>query len=137
MAADLPENYIGEPAFEFIERVPVNWDESQVLNAEIGEYMTMARRRGDSWYLGSATNAQARTLEIPLDFLKSEQTYVAHVFEDTPESDYLENPEAYEINRYIVSADDILTATLARSGGQAVILEPATAADEVNYSRYE
>lgn len=67
----------------------------------------------------------------------AEQTYVAHVFEDTPKSDYLENPEAYEINRYLVTGSDILEADLARSGGQAVILEPATAADEVEYPRYE
>jgi hypothetical protein len=137
MAADLPENYIGEPAFEFIERVPVNWDESQVLNAEIGEYITIARRQGDSWYLGSATNAEARMLEIPLDFLEADQTYVAHLFEDTPESDYLENPEAYEINRYLMTSEDILEANLASSGGQAVILEPATAAEEVEYPEYE
>lgn len=75
MASDLPENYIGEPALEFIERVPVNWDESRLLNGEIGEYMTMARRQGESWYLGSTTNAEARALEIPLDFLELGRTY--------------------------------------------------------------
>jgi alpha-glucosidase len=136
MAADLPENYIGEPAFEFIERLPMDWDESQVLNAAIGQYITIARRQGDRWYLGSSTNAEARTLNIPLDFLKSDQTYVAHLFQDAPESDYLENPEIYEIKRYLVTAEDILKADLARSGGQAVILEPATPADRVQFSLY-
>jgi alpha-glucosidase len=137
MASDLPENYIGEPALEFIERVPVNWDESQVLKGEIGEYITIARRQGESWYLGSTTNAEARTLEIPLDFLESGRTYVAHLFEDTPESDYLKNPEAYQINRYLVTAEDVLKADLASSGGQAVILDPATEADKVEYPVYD
>lgn len=136
MAADLPENYEGHPAFEFVERVPTDWDETRVINGAIADYITIARRRGESWYLGSATDAEARTLEIPLDFLEAGRTYVAHVFEDGEESDYQNNPQAYQINRYLMAGEDLLKANLAPSGGQAVILEPATPEDLRRYPRY-
>jgi alpha-glucosidase len=132
MAADLVENYEGEEAVEFIERVPADWSESHVLNARIGESITIARRKKDSpeWYVGTTTNAAARTLSIPLGFLDDGQTYVAHVFEDTPDADYRDNPHAYRIRRGLVTAGDTIEADLARSGGQAVILEPATTEDQ-------
>lgn len=135
MAADLIENYEGHDAFEFIERVPVDWAESRVVNARIGEYVTIARRENESddWYLGTTTNAEARTLEVPLDVLDPDRPYVAHVFEDTPASDYEDNPHAYRIRRGLVTASDTIEATLARSGGQAVILEPATEGDREAY----
>lgn len=125
MASDLPENYEGHPAFEFVERLVTDWDESRVLNAKIAEYITIARRHDKTWYLGSSTDSTARSLSIPLDFL-DDGTYLASIFEDTPDADFLENPQAYQINRYLVTAEDVLTANLGRSGGQAVILEPAT-----------
>ena len=139
MAADLIDNYEGEAAVEFLERVPTDWAESHVLNARIGESITIARRKADSeaWYVGTTTNATARTLDIPLDFLDDGQTYVAHVFEDTPDADYRDNPHAYRIRRGLVTAGDTIEAALARSGGQAVILEPATAEDEAQYEALE
>ncbi|MGC9526576.1 MAG: glycoside hydrolase family 97 protein [Limnospira sp.] len=136
MAADLPENYEGHPAFEFVERVPTDWDETRVIDGAIADYIAIARRRGESWYLGSATDAEKRTLEIPLDFLEAGRTYVAHVFEDGEESDYQNNPQAYQINRYLMTGEDLLKANLAPGGGQAVILEPATPEDLRRYTRY-
>ncbi|PSQ98658.1 MAG: alpha-glucosidase, partial [Bacteroidetes bacterium SW_7_64_58] len=126
-------------AVEFIERVPADWSESHVLNARIGESITIARRKKDSeaWYVGTTTNAEARTLDVPLDFLHSDQTYVAHVFEDTPESDYQNNPHAYRLRRGLVTASDSIEANLARSGGQAGILEPATEEDREEYDVLE
>ena len=139
MAADLVENYEGEAAVEFIERVPADWSESRVLNARIGESITIARRTadGEEWYVGTTTNATARTLDIPLDFLNDGQTYVAHVFEDTPTSDYEDDPHAYRIRRGLVTAGDTIEADLAQSGGQAVILEPAEEEDEAEYGALE
>jgi hypothetical protein len=139
MAADLIEHYEGHDAVEFIERVPADWSESHVLHARIGESITIARREADSeaWYVGTTTNAKARTLSIPLNFLDDGQTYVAHVFEDTPKSDYKDNPHAYRIRRGLVTARDTIDADLARSGGQAVILEPATAGEREEYGALE
>jgi alpha-glucosidase len=139
MAADLIEHYEGRNAVEFIERVPADWSESHVLNARIGESVTIARRKNDSeeWYVGTTTNATARTLTIPLDFLDSDRTYVAHVFEDTPNADYEDNPHAYRVRRGLVTASDTIEADLARSGGQAVILEPATEEDREEYDVLE
>jgi alpha-glucosidase len=86
MAADMIENYEGHAAFEFIERLPADWAESHVLNAQIGDYVTIARREkgGTTWVVGSTTNEKARELSVPLDVLDDGQTYVAHVFEDVP-----------------------------------------------------
>ncbi len=139
MAADLIEHYEGHDAVEWLERVPADWSESHVLNARIGEYTTIARRKtnSDEWYVGSTTNAKARPLEVPLDVLDEEQTYVAHVFEDTPRSDYEDNPHAYRIRRGLVTASVTIEADLARSGGQAVILAPATEGDREEYDALE
>ena len=139
MAADLVENYEGEAAVEFLERVPADWAESHVLHARIGEHISIARRKadGEEWYVGTTTNAEARTLSIPLEVLDDGQTYVAHVFEDTPEADYQDAPHAYRIRRGLVTSEDLIEADLARSGGQAVILEPATAEEEKQYDALE
>lgn len=83
--------------------------------------------------MGTTTNETARTLEVPLNFLDAGQTYVAHVFEDTSKSDYEDNPHAYRVRRGLVTARDTIEASLARSGGQAVILEPATEGDRETY----
>jgi alpha-glucosidase len=79
MAADLPENYEGQPAFRFIEMVPTDWEETRVLNGKIGHYITTVRkdRNSDDWYLGSITNEMARDLNIKLDFLSRTKKYNA------------------------------------------------------------
>ncbi len=139
MAADLVENYEGEEAVAFIERVPADWAESHVLDARIGEHISIARQaaEGEAWYIGTTTNEEARTVEVPLDVLDDGQTYVAHVFEDAPDADYRENPHAYRIRRGLVTASDTIEADLARSGGQAVILEPATEGQQEEYDALE
>jgi len=139
MAADLIEHYEGHDAVEFLEHVPADWSESHVLDARIGEHISIARRKADSgeWYVGTTTNEETRTVEVSLDFLDAGETYVAHVFEDTPDADYEDNPHAYRIRRGLVTARDTIVATLARSGGQAVILAPATAGDRDQYGPLE
>ncbi len=122
MAADLIENYEHQPAFKFIEDVPVNWDETRVLKAKIGDYLTVARRNGQNWYLGSTTDEKARHYKIALNFLKTGQTYKALIFTDAINTDWVNNPTAIEIGTYRVTAGDSLCIMLSPSGGQAVEL---------------
>lgn len=126
MASDLVENYEDHDAFAFIEQLPADWSASRVLNAAIGASITIARQQkdGDDWFIGSATNETARTLDIPLDFLEANRTYRATIFEDAADADYCDNPHAWQQRRETVRAADMLQADLARSGGQAVILSP-------------
>jgi hypothetical protein len=135
MAADLVEHYEDQKAFEFIEHLPADWGESHVVNAGIGEFITIARRQdgGDEWYVGSITNEEARRVAVPLDFLDADTTYVAHVYEDAPASDYEKKPHAYRIRRGLVTSDETITAAMGRSGGQAIRLVPATEADREQY----
>ncbi|MFH1312482.1 MAG: glycoside hydrolase family 97 protein [Candidatus Eisenbacteria bacterium] len=125
MAADLPENYEDNPAFEFIEKVPVDWDETRVLNGEIGDFVTIARRHGESWYIGSITDEDQRTLTLQLSFLDSDTTYTARIFADAEDADWDENPAAISIRDEAVTSDTILTVGLAPGGGQAIIIYPA------------
>lgn len=124
MAADLPRHYEGEAAFEFIENVPAAWDETKVVDAEIARYASVARRRGEEWYVGTATDASPRVVEIPLEFLDPGREYVAHVYRDAPETDLEDNPTAIEIERRTVTADDTIEAGMAGGGGHAVRLVP-------------
>mgnify|MGYP006420527987 CR=1 FL=1 len=136
MAADLTEHYDGHDALDFLDHLPTDWGESRVLHARIGAFLTMARRTcdGTTWHLASATDEYARTLDIRLDFLNADRVYVAHVYEDTPKADYVEAPHALHIRRGLVTSDDTITARMARSGGQAVRLVPATAADQQHHT---
>lgn len=124
MAADLIENYEGHPAFAFIEAVPVDWDESRVINGEIGDYVTMARRSGTGWYVGSITDENARALTIDLKFLQPGMKYIARIYADAPDADFRTNPAAYEIREREVTREDVLTARLAPGGGQAITIIP-------------
>lgn len=122
MAVDLPENYDRHPdAFQYIRDVPVDWETSRTLAGEIGEYAVVARqdRNSDDWYLGAITNGDARTLEVALDFL-SEGQFEATIYSDAADADWRSNPEAYEISSRLVTAEQVLSLTLASGGGQAI-----------------
>jgi alpha-glucosidase len=123
MTADLPENYKNHPAFEFIRKVPVNWDDTKVLNAEIGEFVTIARKNGDSWYIGSITNEDPRDIEIELSFLDEGRKYRAVIYSDDESTDLYENPTAFKIDTISVTGKSTHRIVLAGGGGQAVILE--------------
>ncbi|PWJ43016.1 glycoside hydrolase family 97 protein [Sediminitomix flava] len=120
MAADLPEHYEGNPAFQFIENVPVNWDDTKVLDAEIGNYVVTARKNRNDWYLGAITDEEKRSLEISLDFLDEGATYEAVIYSDSEKTDLENNPTAYEIRNQKVSKSDILNIDMKESGGQAI-----------------
>lgn len=121
MAADLIENYEGHPAFQFFRDFDADCDWSEALAGEIGQYIVTARRAGDRFFLGAGTNGEARTVRLPLDFLKRSVAYTATIYGDDLTSD---DPEAYRIERRRVTADDELEIAMAARGGQAVTFIP-------------
>lgn len=123
MAADLIENYENNPAFEFIEKVPVDWDESKILQAEIGDYVITARKKGNSWFVGGITDENKRRLSVDFSFLDKNKNYIAKIFSDTNESDYIINPTAIKIESVKVNHESTINFDLARGGGFAIILE--------------
>ncbi len=124
MAADLPENYARYPAaFQFIKDVAVDWSDTRVLNGEVGDYVTIARkaRGSNDWFLGSVTNADARSLTVTLDFLDPGKTYTAQIYRDGPGADYRTDARhSIAIETRKVRSTDTLTLALAPGGGEAV-----------------
>jgi alpha-glucosidase len=121
MVSDYPEACEGQPGLEFIERVPTVWDDTRVLGGEPGKFVAIARKSGDSWYLGAMTNWDARDLEFPLDFLGAGE-YEALVFADGLDADKVAT-SLYTV-RKTVTAGGKLALRLAPGGGAAVILTP-------------
>lgn len=128
MAADLPENYRGHPAFQFLRDAPVDWAESRGLAGEIGEYAVIARRDRASrdWYMSAATDESPRETRISLGFLEAGTTYCATAYRDGPRAHWETNPYAYEIAEYRVQQEDEIALKLAPGGGQAIRLVPCT-----------
>jgi alpha-glucosidase len=121
MVADSPQSYQGEPAFEFIRSAPATWDETRVLNGRPGEFVTMARRHGKEWFLGSLTNWSARQLDLPLDFLDSGD-YTATIYSDARDAE--QHPKDVQIESKRVNRTSRLAAKLAPGGGYAVRFVP-------------
>jgi alpha-glucosidase len=126
MAADLPENYEGKPAFQFIRDVAVDWDTTRVIDGRIGDYVVAARRErgGQTWFLGAITDEERRTLDIPLSFLTPGRRYTAEIYADGPKANWLDNPLPVTITRRTVTSTTSLSAVLAPGGGQAVRIRP-------------
>jgi alpha-glucosidase len=126
MAADLPEHYVKYPAaFQFIKDVAVDWSDTRVLNGSVGDFVTIARkvRGGNDWFVGSVTNAEARTLVVPLDFLDAGRRYSAQIYRDGPGADYRTDARhSITIETRTVTRGDTLTLPLAPGGGAAVRL---------------
>ncbi|MHC4159352.1 MAG: glycoside hydrolase family 97 protein [Planctomycetota bacterium] len=118
---DHPRNYKGQAGLDFLRVVPAVWDDTRVINGEVGEYITMARKSGERWFIGAMTDWEARRLEIRLDFLGKDK-YTAHIFADAPDSG--ENAEKLAEEKRTVKADDILTIQMASGGGLAAYLVP-------------
>ena len=133
MAADLPENYEKHmDAFQFIKDVAVDWDDSKILQAEPGDYITIARKaKGtNDWFVGAVTDENNRDESLSLNFLDKGKKYVAIIYADADNADWKENPEAYQIKKYLVDANTKLNLKLAKGGGAAVSIKPVTADDK-------
>lgn len=139
MAADLIENYEGNPAFQFILDVPVDWNETRVLHAQIGDYITTVRqeRDGEEWFLGSITDENPRTLEALLDFLTPDVVYVAEIYADGAGADWKTNPYPLEISKVLVDSRTKMSLELAPGGGQAIRFYPASAEEIAALPRYQ
>ena len=127
MAADLLENYEANPGpFQFIKDVAVDWEHSRVLNGEVGDYVTIARkdRRSDEWFLGAVTDEHGRVLSAPLNFLEAGRRYRAEIYRDAPDAHWRTNREAIVMETREVAASDMLELRLAPGGGQAVRFVP-------------
>lgn len=123
MAGDFPENFNKHlDAFQFIKDVPVDWDDTKVLAAEPGDFVTIARKaKGKSnWFLGAISDENARTSVLNFDFLEEGATYQATIYRDGEGADWKTNPEAYEIEKMTVTNKTTLSIRLAKGGGCAI-----------------
>lgn len=125
MAADLPENYMKYyDAFQFIRDVAVDWDDSKYLEAEPGDYITVARKaKGtDNWFVGGKCDENGHKAVVKLDFLDKGRKYDCTIYADAKDAHYEKNPKAYEITHKIVKKGDVLKLQEAPGGGFAVSL---------------
>lgn len=132
MAADLPENYERFPdAFQFIKDVAIDWDESRYLEAEPGQYITIARKaKGKAnWFVGNVNGETPRASTFTFDFLESDKTYVATIYSDAPNAHYKTNPQAYTIRKVLVTPKSKLKQWSAAGGGYAIQIQEASTND--------
>jgi alpha-glucosidase len=123
MVSDYPEHYQGQQAFDFIKQVPTTWDEIQVLGGTPMEWITVARRSGKDWYIGSITNWTDRNVTLPLTFLGDGQ-YIAEIYADAPDAD--KEPTHIVITKKPVDSTTMLNIQMAPGGGSAIWIHPAT-----------
>ena len=129
MAADLVDNYRKHmDAFQFIKDVAVDWDQSEYIEAEPGDYITIARKAkgSNNWFVGGITDENARVATFTLNFLDPDKKYVATLYADGADADYQTNPTAYTIKKGIVTNKTKMNIKEARSGGFALSLIEAT-----------
>lgn len=122
MLADYPDAYRGQPGFDWLRQLPATWNETRVPAADVNRYLTVARRSGTDWFLGTLTDHSARTVTVPLDFLPP-GTFTAELYADGPATD--QNPNALVQETRTVSRGDVLTIVLAAGGGHVMRLRPS------------
>ncbi|WP_228546161.1 glycoside hydrolase family 97 catalytic domain-containing protein [Halegenticoccus tardaugens] len=144
------ENFEAEAEFEFIEKIPAGgWDDTVVVDAEIGEYIVTARRKGVEWYVGAMTNGDGRAVDVPLDFLSPRSAtgrdqgaprgpkYVAEIYSDASGTRYDEDPTDVRIDELIVDPSTTFYSSMAAGGGQAIRLQPVSGTDVTDLPAYE
>lgn len=117
---DGPNCYQGEPEIEFWDKMPTTWDDTKILNGEIGKFVTVARRTGDNWFIGSITNAEARTIKIPLSFLDKNATYKVYIYSDGGSE--IKTRTHVKVENKDVKSSQTLSFDLKNSGGVALRL---------------
>ena len=138
MAADIIDNYERFPdAFQFIKDVAVDWDDTKILSAEPGDYITIARKaKGkDDWFVGGITDENPRTSTVDFSFLEPGQNYLATIYEDGKDAHYITNPQSYHIYKVIVNNQSKLKQKMAASGGFAISLVKAGKAEVKKYRK--
>jgi alpha-glucosidase len=120
MVCDYPEAYENQPGFEFIKEVPTVWDETKVLDAKVDEFIAIARRKNDHWYIGTINNHESRQIQIPLHFL-SDGEYIAEIYSDA--KDVTINPNHLNKQTIIVKKDAAISLQLESGGGAAIVLK--------------
>jgi alpha-glucosidase len=121
MVSDYPEQYKGQKAFDFIKQVPATWDEVHVIDGFPMRYITLARRSGKDWYVGSLTNWEERNTKVPLDFL-GEGKYVAEIYADGP--DAASNATQIAFSKRPVDRSTVLDVHMVSGGGNAIWIHP-------------
>ena len=119
MVCDYPDAYIGQPGFEFLKAVPITWDETKAVSAKLSAYITIARRKGDDWYLGTINSNTARNLNTPLSFLPK-GNYTAEIYSDAPDDNINPNHLVKVVQK--VNNQTVLKTILTAGGGQVVRL---------------
>jgi alpha-glucosidase len=125
MVSDLPENYEGNPAFEFIELVPVDWARTIILDGKIGDYVVTARKdkHSNNWFVGAITDENARKINLKFDFLEKGKKYKMKIFKDASDSDWKTNPYAIKIEELEIDSNTVIDLSLAKGGGAALYLK--------------
>lgn len=121
MVSDYPERYKGQHDFEFIKQAPATWDEIRVLNGLPMQHITVARRSGKDWYVGSITNWDPRTVQVPLSFL-AEGKYTAEIYADAPDAGT--QPTHTAFTTQAVDRNTVLTVKMVSGGGNAIWIHP-------------
>ena len=128
MAADIPEHYEQfMDAFQFIKDVAIDWDETRYLEAEPGDYITIARKaKGpNDWYVGCTADENGHIAKLTFDFLDPDKQYIATVYADAKDADWKDNPQAYTIKKGIVTNKSKLTLRAMSGGGFAISIKEA------------
>lgn len=128
MAADLPEHYNQYlDAFQFIKDVAIDWDESKYLEAEPGDYITVARKAkgSNNWFVGNTSDENGHASKLAMNFLDADKKYIATIYSDAKDAHYETNPQAYTIRKGIVTSKTILQLKAAPGGGYAISIMEA------------
>ncbi len=120
MVCDEPQAYEGQPGFKFIKEIPTVWDETVVPGAEVGEWVSIARRKGTDWYIGTINNSKEKTVTLPLKFL-SAGNYRATIYKDA--ADAVNHPNNLIKEEKTVSSSDSITVNLPSGGGEVIKFE--------------
>lgn len=119
---DKPEDFQNEPELAFWDVLPTTWNDTKILNGEIGKYITVARRNRENWFVGCITNTDTREIRVPLDFLEPGRKYEATVYFDDPN---VKTRTQVGISKQKVDSETVLSIKLQASGGQAILIKPA------------
>jgi alpha-glucosidase len=121
MACDFPDAYENQPGFDFVREVPTTWDETKVLDAKVGEYIMIARRKGTDWFVGAITNHEARIIKVPMKFVGAGQ-FICKTYADAIDSST--QPNHLETTSKEITASDTIVIQLAGGGGFTMNIKP-------------